>query len=213
MSDSLILGSNLVSFVPGVPSEDRADIMDILLLAELQASERHSREKRWEAWITAYIQALANSGLRHQGLLSQPPRKITNKAAVSSEAGKLFFGIRPVRLAQEARSALEQMFMSEHAQSYFRHSFDFSSDRSDSFQIVPCEREESGLINIAVCGLNMLTRPKPRLRPWRPVEREMVLTLRGGNFIYQQETYARHREDVKKALQAAGANDLQLISI
>lgn len=65
-SRPLLLRSNLVSFIPGVPSESRADILDVLLLAEISASERYNREAEWKVWIEAYTAVLFDSGIERR---------------------------------------------------------------------------------------------------------------------------------------------------
>lgn len=217
MSDSMILGTNLVSFASGVSSEDRSDIMDVLLLAELSASKRHDQEKMWEPWINAYTQVLADSGFVSRGSIAHEPVKVSSKGQFQRETSKLVQKITPPQLAGVARSALDTMFNSDHAQSFFSTWLGFNSGRSDSFQIVPCASAASGVVNIAACGLQMVTRTRLNIPIigiiQRPFSYEMNLTLRGAGFVYHRDTYARQRERVQKALQAFGTSELQRISI
>jgi len=217
LSKSILVGTNLVSFLPGVSAENRADILDALLLAELIASERYNREKNWEQWMDAYRAVLVESGLTSRGSLSQRPVKVSNKQGFRREAAKLTQTITPAQLAVAARSALDEMFNSDHARVFFSSWFNFNSGRSDSLQIVPCERAASGEINLAVCGLQMVTRIKVKVPvifiPNWPIAYEMTLTLKGGGFVYKSDVYARHRERVQKELLLRAAENISRIPI
>lgn len=216
-SDYLILGSSLVSFLPGVSEQDRADILDVLLLAELSASGQYDRHKQWEAWIAAYQAALNESGLTAQGSLAPKPVKVRSQRRFRREAAKLVMTINPQQLAVLAQSALDQMFSSAHAQSFFKHWFGFNAGRSDSFQVIPCQQATSGVINIAVCGLEMVTRTRTNLPLigilQNPFRYEMTLSLRGAGFIFNREIHAQYRARVQKQLQDMNREVLELISL
>jgi hypothetical protein len=216
-SGSLLLRSNLVSFIPGVPSESRADILDVLLLAELRASERFNREEEWQPWTEAYSRVLLDSGIERRSSLSPPPVKVSNESGFHRETARLVKGINPAQLATAAQAGLDDMFKSEHARHFFSSWFSFNSGRSDSFQIVPCERAVSGEIHIAVCGLQMLTRTKlkptnPFFPQW-PFTYEMTLTLRGGGFVFDSAAYQPHRERVQQELLDRGVNGVLPIEL
>ena len=203
-TDSMILGSCLVSFLPEVSAQDRSDILDVLLLAELRASAQYHRHKQWEAWIGAYQAGLSESGLTAQGSLAPEPVSVRSQERFRREAAKLLTAIHPQQLAVVAESALDQMFNSAHAQSFFKHWFGFNAGRSDSFQVVPCQPTTSGIINIAACGLEMVTRTRARLPiigiPQNPFQYEMTLRFRGEGFVFNSEIYARHRARVRDQL-------------
>ncbi|WP_426142937.1 hypothetical protein [Pseudomonas sp. DWP3-1-2] len=214
-SRSLLLRSNLVSFIPGVPSESRADILDVLLLAELSASELHKREAKWEPWLEAYTRVLLDSGIVRRSSLTPKPVKVSNESGFRRETAKLIRTIRPAQLANVAQAGLADMFSSEHARHFFSSWFSFNSGRSDSFQIVPCERAVSGEIHIALCGLQMRTRTRVKppnfFFPHWPLDYEMTLTLRGGGLVFDSSAYEQHRERVQRELFDRGGEGIKPI--
>jgi hypothetical protein len=214
---TVLFSSNLVSFLPGVSKEDRADILDVLLLAELSASEQYSREKNWQQWIDVYKSVLVGSGITSRNSLSQNPVKVSNQSGFRREAGKLVKTISPPGLARVAEAALDAMFNSTHAQQFFSSWFNFNSGRSDNFQVVPCEKASSDEVNVAVCGLQMVTRttvrPPNGFWPEWPFKYEMTLTLRGGGYVYSASRYAPHRERVGEALRSRGAQAIEAIEL
>jgi hypothetical protein len=216
-ADSMLSGSNLVSFSHGVAAQERADILDVLLLAELTASERHDRVQEWEQWVAAYQAVLTLAGLTPQGELAQKPVRVSSEREFRRESAKLVQTIRPRQLAAVAESSLAKMFASEHARVFFSTWFGFSAGRSDSFQIVPCERGASGKVNIAACGLQMVTRTRIRL-PFigliqNPHSYRMTLTFKGGNFVYEQNRYAPHRARVQRETAAKAIESILRIDL
>lgn len=219
-SRSFLRGANLVSFVPAVSDENRADILDVLLLAELSASQRYNRVSQWAQWVEAYRGVLSSLGLAGRGSLLQSPVKVSNEKGFRRETSRLIQTISPPQLAKVAQSGLDIMFSSAHARLFFSSWFNFKSARSDSFQIVPCHQTEAGEINIAVCGLQMITRTRPKrpiffrpVLPAWPFAYEMTVTLRGGGFVFNAKAYEQHRQQVRRQLQARADKAIQLIEL
>ena len=216
-SKSLLRGSNLVSFFPELSPLSRADILDALLWAQLNASERYNPEKQWEQWIERYTSVLIDCGFKAGSSLAKEPVKVSNESGFRREAAKLVKSIKPPGLADVAEAALDNMFNSSHARLFFDSWFSFNAGRSDSFQIVPCEKGGFGQVKIAACGLQMVTRIKVKPPngwfPVWPVTYEMTLTLRGGGFVYDVYEYAAHRERIREALRVKGSEAIEAIEL
>lgn len=142
---------------------------------------------------------------------------VSNKSGFLRETARLIKVIKPAQLANVAQSGLDDMFKSDHARHFFSSWFGFNSGRSDSFQIVPCERSVSGDIHIALCGLRMLTRtrvkPSNPFFPQWPLAYEMTLTLRGGGFVFDVKGYQQHRERVQRKLLDKGVDAIRPIEL
>ncbi|GFM78701.1 hypothetical protein PSCICM_45200 [Pseudomonas cichorii] len=217
-SNSLLMANNLVSFLPGFDAQERADIQDCLLLAELCAFDAFDRKKNWDGWINAYQQKLVVCGLSRTSAIDQKSAVFKKPKDFQSQAALLVARITSPRLAELAKSSLQDMFNSEHAKVFF--SSWFSVGRSESFQMVPCEKRESGQIHIVICGLKMLslTKPKPwyswisKIPMW-PLSYEMKLLLKGGGFVFDNTQYALNRDRVRKELQDRGAERIKRIPL
>ena len=216
-SRSLLRGSNLVSFFPELSPLSRADILDALLWAQLNASDRYNPEKQWEQWIERYRSVLIESSFKPGSSLAQRPVKVSNENGFRREAAKLVKTINPPVLASVAQAALDDMFNSSQARVFFSSWFNFNAGQSDSFQIVPCEKGGFGQVRIVACGLQMVTRttikPPNRFFPQWPFKYEMTLLLRGGGFVYDVSDYAIHRERIREALRAKGSEAIGLIQL
>lgn len=203
-TNMFVVGNNLLSFYPGATKEEKEDIQDALLFADLQASETFDRKQNWGPWINLHQQRLSGVGLSRMSSIEHKPVKVSKRADFSKRTSTLIHSIASPRLADVARKALYAMQNSEHAQQFYTSWF--SAGRSDSFQIVPCEKMPDGSINIMVCGLQMTTLTKPKLIipigifPTWPLAYEMTIVMKGGLFAYHLSRYALHRERVNGEL-------------
>lgn len=214
-SDTLIVGSNLVSFLPGISAEERSQILDCLLFAELYRARQYDREKQWERWIDAYLQTLPITGFTSTAGLNAGPVKVGNRNGFQREAGRIVTAIASRDLATAAQTAVDTMFQSPAAQKFFNDWLNFSSSRSDSFQVIPCQKNRSGQIEIAVCGMRMTTRTKPKTIPigvW-PFTYEMTLLLKGGSFSFDSTTYSINRKRIEQILRETGTEYLEKIPL
>ena len=214
-SHSLILGTNLVSFLPGVSPEERSRTLDCLLYAELHNARSADRKIDWERWINTYQQALSSAGFKRTAILNRGPVTVSNRKGFQREATKIVNAIESRDLTSAAQTALDILFKSPAAQRFFSDWLNFSSSRSDCFQIIPCRKSSSGRIEIAVCGMQMTTRTKPRIFsaiPW-PVDYEMTLSLRGGNFNFDSATYLGNKVRIEQELQEGGSRYLEQITL
>lgn len=211
---SVILGSNLVSFLPGITPEERSRVLDCLLYAELHSEKSADRKSEWHRWIHSYQQALY-VGFKPNSPLNPGEVKVSNKRGFEREAAKIVNAIASKDLAHAAQTALDIMFKSPAAQTFFSDWLNFSYSRSDNFQVIPCRKNSSGRIEIAVCGMQMTTRTKPRLLPgfrW-PISYEMTLSLRGGNFNFDNAKYVSYEAHIEQVLRDSSAEFLEQIAL
>lgn len=211
-STSVIRGSSLVFFLPGIDAEQRDQVLDCLLFAELKAARQADRSKAWQQWINVYERALPVTGFQRTDLLRGAPVTVSNQRGFRSAAARLVRCINSPDLVSAAETALDGMFNSPHAQNFFSSWFTFSMGRSDSFQIVPCKKNQSGFVEIALCGLHMITRTSPRLGPW-PIKYEMQLVLQGGSYRLDEDVYERSREHIAQALREGSAEYIEQINL
>lgn len=214
-SQSLIAGSNLVSFIPGVTAEERALVLRCLLYAEIGSSKAFDRTAAWKNWINSYQQLLSFSGFQRTGVLDGGPVNVSNKRGFQRESAKMIGRVRSPDLAAAAQRGLDTLFKSAHAQSFFKNWFDLNSGRSDSFQVIPCQKNASGQIHIAVCGLQMVTRTKVKLIPWGvwPLTYQMTLLLQGGTYSFDKAIYEKNKARVDRELLDARIESLKPIDL
>ncbi len=193
-SESLLIGNNLLSFSAPVSASLRSDLMDCLLYAQLSADKKYDRSHNWRAWIEQYQRVIYQKGghlsgainpiqltLRHLRELRYFPRRIAG-SATSRELQVLL------------ERSIQTLMDSDHAKAFF--SSWFSSGRSEAMQVVPCEANKDGGVNILVCGLQMTTRMTPGYFIWDAFDGELTVRSNGASFLLTEESYGPYRKPI-----------------
>lgn len=201
-SNSVLTGNSLVSFSPGTSAEERGDILDCLTYTELRANKKFDRRTGWSKWLNRYEAGLYKNGFALSGALSNNTITVDNYRALPSIADEMIHtasrdATEHRELARLASSALNAMFESDQAQVFFRDWF--STERSESFQVVPCCRNESGHIEVMICGMQMITETVEG--SWfHRASALMTVSVSGGTYLYSREAYEPYRNKVESKL-------------
>jgi hypothetical protein len=208
VSDSLLVGDNLVSFGTGISQELRNDILDCLLYAQLSADEKYNRSRAWRPWIEQYQRVIYRNGSRLTGAVN--PTRLTIKRLRDLR----YLPINATGTATSPqlralmRGSLDMLLNSGHAQTFFNSWF--SAGRSESFQVVPCMQDEQGGVTILVCGLQMTT---TALRQgfffWDVLGGEMMVQSNGASFRFTAQNYEPYRTKIRDRLADNALRNIQ----
>lgn len=201
-SNIALTGTSLVSFSPDVSADERGDILDCLTYTELRANERFDRRAFWREWLNRYQAGLYRNGFGLNGVLTSNTVTVNHYRELPNVAGELIqTASRETtnhrELARLARSALTAMLNSDQAQVFFHDGF--RTERSESFQVVPCRKNDSGHIEVMVCGMQMITQTIEGSWLQRASAR-MTVSVSGNAFLYSREAYEPYREKVESRL-------------
>ncbi|MFJ4143467.1 hypothetical protein [Pseudomonas sp. NPDC089734] len=195
----LLMGRHLVTFGEGIESDLKNDILDCLLYAQSSADSLFSRSRDGWRWQEEYQRSILSTGGQPFGRGARGRLKIHDLRDLSRRAAFTELATS-AELKQLLTTSFDALMSSEPARKYFDSWF-ASSGRSESFQVVPCEAQENGRVNILVCGLQMRT---SALRParyfWQVLGGEMVVGYSGATFRFRREAYEPARSRVQEAL-------------
>ena len=191
----LLMGNNLVSFEGAISHSLRDDILDCLLYAEQSADKKYDRSTHWKLWIEKFQRVLYKNGGRLIGAIDADQLVIQHVR----ELRYVPYMIAGSATSRELQAVLERsistLLNSSHAQTFFKSWF--SSGCSESLQVIPCQANERGGVNILVCGLQMITRTlKPGHFFWEAVDGDLTIRSNGGSFLLTEESYRPHRETI-----------------
>lgn len=205
MGDCLLAGDSLISFGEGISQDLRADIMDCLLYAQLSADARYDKRRMWQPWIEAYKSQLWRVGGQQTGAVSPRPFKLSKLSKLSSLRLDVSGAAASPHLQALLKQSLDALMSSDHAQIFFNSWF--SSGRSESFQVVPCEADGAGGATLLICGLQMTTKPLGSswffdpLLFWRKLAGEMTVIANGAACRLTPQGYEPHRQRVQDYLE------------
>ena len=202
--DVIKVGATRVSFEAGLLLEDKQDIQDCLLYAELLAN---SGGAEGFAWLTHYQSTLLTLGFNLQSYIVDRPLLVLDIRQVDEYAVEVSGVQSTQRLAQSLGEVFDAMPIRQDALSYLRHPVENAQTRH--YQCVPCETTQEGQIIVFVCGLALSCQ---RMRS-RGRTHDVYLNAKGGAFVFSSTIYARHRTQVREAVRQAAVHMVSVIDI
>ncbi|MEE4820868.1 hypothetical protein V2K62_24075 [Pseudomonas alliivorans] len=196
---------SLVTFLPGLSVQERQDLQDVLLDAQLFAGAHLDFEKQWSSWMHYYRSRLRYRGVHPQSLV------MDDSLLVSSveDLRRATFAIRGVGdhqlLGGLVRRSFEAAGIYQAAGAYFQSGSGRS--RLGSFQIVPCAQMGNGQVLMLLCGLQLVA------DAYSAGGRRLLFFFKGGSYTFDSQTYAAHREDVIRYLGGKSKSMIRAIHI
>jgi len=196
-TDILLGGTNLISFSACTLAGEKADILDCLAYAEINASNRFNRKRHWAQWIDRYQLELYKNGfeitdaLPGERFVLTDPRDLYSVVSDALETGE------NRELERLASTSFLALLRSQDGKAFFRNWF--SRERSENVQIIPCRRDSRGRIEMLFCGLEMLIATTES--SWFEGSRSKIaVTISGGEYRFSAGSYERYRQKVESFL-------------
>lgn len=196
---------SLAAFEPDLTGQDRADIQDMLLDAQLFASHVYDFQRHWTSWMHYYRNRLSARGLRQKSLILDDSLLISSTENLMDATFRIIGTAGHERLAELVRRAFQALGVYQAANAYFDHGLD--NGRLGSFQIVPCARVETGHCLVLLCGLHM------SVDEYSGGGRRLLFYFKGGAYVFERSVYTRHRADVARYLNGRASTLISNINI
>jgi len=211
-SSSVVAGNNIVSFASEVTAADRADLLDLMMYADIYASQAYRREQNWISWMLYFRKQLEYSGCRFRSLIVKEPMVINSARELDDIGFSVKGNVRIGSLLELTRRSFKAARLSEYA----RHFFEYGSDSGflSTFQVVPCENLAEDELSFLVCGLHAsaTVTSDDRGGDWR-VDREMVVRVAGGVYSLRRQDFSAHQGRIRARLREIGRFNINQISI
>ncbi|QHF01591.1 MULTISPECIES: hypothetical protein [Pseudomonas syringae group] len=183
---------SMAAFLPGLSAQERTDLQDVLLDAQLFAGTQFGFERQWASWMHYYRNRLKSRGVQERSLVTSDSLLLSSVADLRDAT----FAIKGVtdhqRLGDLVRRSFDAMGVYQAASAYFERGLD--NGRLGSFQIVPCAKSESGQILMLLCGLHLVT------DAYSAGSRRLLFFFKGGSYTFDSSRYATYRSDVARYL-------------
>ncbi|WP_122455196.1 hypothetical protein [Pseudomonas viridiflava] len=206
-NNAVYLGNipSLVTFLPGLSVQERHDLQDVLLDAQLFAGAHLDFEKQWSSWMHYYRSRLNVRGVHARSLVVDDSLLVSSVADLRNAT----FAIKGVGdhqlLGDLVRRSFEAAGIYQAAGAYFQSGSGRS--RLGSFQIVPCAKTGNGQILMLLCGLQLVA------DSYSAGGRRLVFFFKGGSYTFDSRVYATHREDVIRYLAGRSKSMIRAIQI
>lgn len=204
--EGYVVGRSLVSFVNNVPKQQKDDVLNSSLLAQLAADARYKVKEENQKWSKAYTEVMENIGWVMQDFQfheienKQSDFKLSN--VILEIVSELVGGNQ--KIMNLLKASLDALKESTEELSLFSHRN--HGDKIRSFQVVPCEVDESGqVITVFVCFLFEASQTDDDYLFWEWHSRDIKLSVGSQTCALNENLYAKLRDDVLNKLGVNGS--------
>lgn len=191
-----MIGDNRLSFADEVVGEDRQNMMDLLVYAEMYATQAVAHNRQPEAWHEFYHACLLRHGCRLVSFLAQStaraltPQHVRDFKVVLVERGEneVF-----VQLVSQSLAAMQ---LEEKAARHFASSAmpQREAEKALLCKVSPCYTDAHNQPYLGFCGLVMRYEVEVDHGFLTDVyHRFVTLTPHGGCYLFDRGVYAEHR--------------------
>lgn len=196
---------SMVAFLPGLSSEERNDLQDVLLDAQLFAGKQFDFKTQWNSWMHYYRSRLKARGIQQKGVILGDSLVVSNVDDLLQATFKISNPADSKRLGGMVQRAFSAMGVNQAAESYFQDGF--YQGRMGSFQVVPCEKYEPNRTLLLLCSLHL------GVDDHAPETRRLLFHFKGGSYTFDRTIYAAHRDNVARYLDGKAQSMVRSASI
>ncbi|MCF5466293.1 hypothetical protein [Pseudomonas syringae] len=196
---------SMVAFLPGLSSEERTDIQDVLLEAQLFAGKQFDFKTQWSSWMHYYRSRLKARGIQQKGVILGNSLVLSSVDDLLQATFKVSNSADRKRLGSMVQRAVTAMGVNQAVESYFKNGFD--QGRLGSFQVVPCEQYEPNRILLLLCSMHL------SVDDYAASGRRLLFHFKGGSYSFDSTIYAAYRNDVARYLDGKAQSLVRSASI
>ncbi|WP_024420037.1 hypothetical protein, partial [Pseudomonas avellanae] len=115
---------SMVAFLPGLSSEERTDLQDVLLDAQLFAGKQFDFKTQWSSWMHYYRSRLKARGMQQKGVILGDSLVVSNVDDLLQATFKVSNSADRERLGGMMQRAFSAMGVNKAAEFYFQNGFD-----------------------------------------------------------------------------------------
>jgi hypothetical protein len=193
---------SLISFVAGLSTEDKSDVLNSVLLAQRAANKKHDRYTDSVAWYADYREILTTIGWVGGADTFQKYTATGGTVKVDDVVlqilGTLAIGGAAITAITQALSALQGL--SEHDKQFTLWEQASHSLTTGNFQIAACEKSDDGLVLNLGTFYFSATQTATRFLFFDYSSTSITLFTGGQTMVLNKEVYAQIRKDVMTKL-------------
>jgi hypothetical protein len=195
---------SLISFVTGLSSEDKSDVLNSVLLAQRAANKKHDRYTEPEAWYKSYREILTTIGwVGGQDTFQQYTADGTTVKVddvVLQILGTLAIGGAAITAITQALNALQGLSAQDKQFTLWEQSS--HSLKTGNFQIAACEKSGDGLVLKMGSFYFSATQTATRFLFFNYSSTAITLFTGGQTTVLNKEVYSQIRQGVMTKLGA-----------
>ncbi|MVV51409.1 hypothetical protein EJA72_24670 [Pseudomonas sp. PB120] len=198
--DAVVVGGCLLSFADTVQAQDRQDIQDCLLYAELAANDKYPGLVSNKMWFDYYQGRLLKAGFTLTAIIPTEPIRVSTVHQLLDISYSTIGRVGSKRMAQLVTQTYRALKLDAFAWDFFQGNI--ARGGAGILKCAPCERLGSGETVVCLYGLRYRTHVSGQAFFWDEFYKEVVIMPDGGVFAFNRDVFERYRERVHEKIDA-----------
>lgn len=196
---ALMVGENLVTFGETLVEQDRQDMLDLMVYAEMHATSNADQQVSPYEWLSFYQGALMQHGCKIMSFVADDTFEAFTVEQVRRFELRVASKDKDDMFVQMVKQGLAVFRLEEKVT---RHLLQSSVPQRESPKAVlcsvnPCYLDEQNRAFLGICGLVLSYEVQVRQGLLTDTYAQYVtLSPTGGRYLFDREVYATHREQV-----------------
>ncbi|WP_201193569.1 hypothetical protein [Pseudomonas fluorescens] len=207
IADAVVVGGCLSSFTPQVSAQDRQDIQDCLLYAELAANDKYPGLVSKKVWFDYYQGRLIKAGFKLKAFVASEPVRVANIQELLAMSHTVIGRMGYPRLGQLLRDTYKTLTLDRFAWEFFQGNV--ARGGQGILKCSPCERLASGETVVCLLSVQYSSRvTEQAFFLWSEFHEDLQIVPGGGVFAFDPEVFQRYRERVHEKIESYSAKSL-----
>lgn len=200
------VSAGLRVFADDVAEQDRQDILNLMLYAQVSASKKYNKNEQANKWMDYYQGRLVKYGCS-LGAFVAPDVIVVSDLQSFRDLEFKIVGVSGARaFIKHAKASFAALQVNKKAVDFFRGYS--GAERAITVDISSCELTDKGAVLLLFCGVNFSSSIEVRQSFFHEEKYyDLIVRPNGGAFLFDRDKYAVHRASILIKLKAA-AGDL-----
>lgn len=198
LGGATIIGDCLASFTQAITPQDRQDIENALLYAEMEASTQYDRKKAGKQWFIKYCTALVDINFAPRSMVTRKPLVVSNTRELREQTVYIV-GRESPRLAQLVNQTYGALGLDEFAKDFFKGNS--IEGTAGLMRVAPCEVIDPNTVSMFLCAMHYETNTTYKdYFFWEEITRRVEIVPDGGQFVFDRNKFNVYREPVRRKI-------------
>ena len=207
ITDAVVVGGCLASFTPQVSAQDRQDIQDCLLYAELAANDKYPGQVSKKVWFDYYQGRLIKAGFTLKAFIAPEPFRVASIQELLTMSHTVIGRVGYERLGQCVRETYRALALDRFAWEFFRGNV--ARGGQGILKCSPCERLASGETVVCLLSVQYGTRvTEQALFLWSEFHHNLEIVPGGGVYAFNRAVFQHYRARVHEKIESYSAKRL-----
>lgn len=199
IADAAVVGGCLSSFAPKVDEQDRQDIQDCLLYAELAANDKYPGRVSKKDWFDYYQGRLIKAGFSLKTFIASEPVRVSSVAQLLTLSHTVIGQVGYERLGQFVRATYKALELDQFSWEFFRGNV--ARGGQGILKCAPCERLASGETVVCLFSVRYSTQlTEQDFFFWSEFDKEVEIIPSGGVYAFNRQAFDGYRKRVHEKI-------------